>query len=306
MTNTNHQCAIGLNALTGLLHAFQAGRIEHRDLEHKEYQRHTAELFRDWDRHFPGFPDRYVSPTSIRGLLYKGERDAYLKSIIVRLVTAAEGGENTIVNPACVFGRHARDLARRLPRSRVIGTDIDPKWNWFYEKVLRKDNPPNFEFVRDNIFAPRLDGQPTAVAFFGACGSLSDGAMDYAMKTDARYVIGRTCCHVGTGGNWEILMRDNHVDRLSRLYYRFIAARRKKEKYVGFYFCDQYAKEHYPRSAAARQLSNSQTFREVCSSSINSDICRAIIDLDRYLYLSEQGYHVWCRGELFVAERKSR
>ncbi|MBN1125949.1 MAG: hypothetical protein JXA82_13150 [Sedimentisphaerales bacterium] len=305
MNTRNHQFEAGVKALVGLLHAFQAGRILDPSLERKEYEQHTAELSQDWNQHFPGFPDGYFPYASIRGLLYRGRRDAYLKSIIVRLVHAADSGQNTIVNPACVFGRHARDLARRLPGCKVIGTDIDPKWNWFYEKVLRKDNPANFEFVRDNIFVPRLNVQPTAVVFFGACGSVSDGAMDFAIKTGSRYLICRTCCHACTGGNWEILKRADYVNRFFRLYYRFIAARRRKEKYAGFYFSDQYAKEHYPRSAAVKQISDSETFLKVCRNSVNSDICRAIIDLDRYLYLLERGYRVWYRGELFVAERNS-
>jgi hypothetical protein len=36
-----------------------------------------------------------------------------------------------------------------------------------------------------------------------------------------------------------------------------------------------------------------------------SDICRAIIDLDRYLYLAERGFRVEYQGELIVAERSA-
>jgi hypothetical protein len=39
--------------------------------------------------------------------------------------------------------------------------------------------------------------------------------------------------------------------------------------------------------------------------SADSDICRAIIDLDRYLHLAEQGFRVEYQGEMLVAEREA-
>jgi hypothetical protein len=50
-------------------------------------------------------------------------------------------------------------------------------------------------------------------------------------------------------------------------------------------------------------LSHSEEFLEVSRHSVDSDLCRAIIDLDRFLYLTENGYDVWYKGELFVASR---
>jgi hypothetical protein len=38
---------------------------------------------------------------------------------------------------------------------------------------------------------------------------------------------------------------------------------------------------------------------------VDSDICRAIIDLDRCLHLEEQGFRVEYQGELFVAAREA-
>ncbi|MHC4533746.1 MAG: hypothetical protein ACYS6K_07325 [Planctomycetota bacterium] len=35
---------------------------------------------------------------------------------------------------------------------------------------------------------------------------------------------------------------------------------------------------------------------------ISSDICRSIIDLDRYLHLAEAGYDVWYRAQMFIAQ----
>jgi hypothetical protein len=43
----------------------------------------------------------------------------------------------------------------------------------------------------------------------------------------------------------------------------------------------------------------------VARESADSDICRVIIDLDRYLHLAEQGFRVEYQGELLVAERES-
>ena len=42
----------------------------------------------------------------------------------------------------------------------------------------------------------------------------------------------------------------------------------------------------------------------VAKESADSDICRAIIDLDRCLHLAEHGFRVECQGDLLVAERE--
>jgi len=78
---------------------------------------------------------------------------------------------------------------------------------------------------------------------------------------------------------------------------------RKKPKYSGFYVSDRYMKETYPRSRAARAVVDSDTILELVQNSVDSDICRFIIDLDRCLYLREQGYDVLYREELFFALR---
>jgi hypothetical protein len=41
---------------------------------------------------------------------------------------------------------------------------------------------------------------------------------------------------------------------------------------------------------------------EVARNTISSDICRSIIDLDRYLHLAEAGYDVWYRAQMFIAQ----
>jgi len=71
----------------------------------------------------------------------------------------------------------------------------------------------------------------------------------------------------------------------------------------GHYFSEKYALGKYPRSRAARGMSSPNEFLEISRNSVNSDICRTIIDLDRYMHLAENRYRVWYRGELFVAVR---
>ena len=234
---------------------------------------------------------------------HRNHRDAHLKDIIVRTL-AEHGGETTIVNPACVFGRHACHLARRLPRAKVIATDIDPRWFRIYRAPRLGSLPENFKFVRDNIFAPRLDARPTAVVFFGACGSVSDAALDYAIACGARFVMCRTCCHENIGGNVTVTARPNAVNRFFRFKNRVYDRVRKTPKYAGFYFSPRYTPNTYPTSAGARRLSNSDEFLAVARNSTDSDICRAIIDLDRCLHLAEQGFRVEFQGDLLVAERE--
>ncbi|UCC28761.1 MAG: hypothetical protein JSU86_11225 [Phycisphaerales bacterium] len=294
---------VGVKALAGLLDEFARGNIVDPKLEREGLDRHAKELSDRWDQKFRGFPEKYFPFTSFRGEYYRGKRDEHLKKIITGLVTRHDDAHKTIVNPACVFGRHTRDLASRLKAFRVIGTDIDPNWNRLYERVRGGRNPENFQFIRDNIFDPQLDVRPTAVVFFGACGSVSDGIIDYAIDSHSAYLMCRTCCHDNIGGNTEITKRFTYLN----LFFRFknwgISRMRGKEKYAGFYFSDRYSRAHYPRSEAARGVSNSDEFLEVSRNSVESDICRAIIDLDRYLRLVEKGYNVWYRGELFVAEK---
>ena len=82
-----------------------------------------------------------------------------------------------------------------------------------------------------------------------------------------------------------------------------ILARRLKEK-KGYYFSPDYSMDHYPKSQAAKSLTNPDEFLEISRFAAGSGICRAIIDLDRYLYLVEHEYNVWYRAEMFVAENK--
>lgn len=296
----------GLAAFAGLLGEFRRGRIVDPKLEQTGMERHAKELCESWDRRFPDFPQQYFPFTSLRGERYRGKRDAYLKGIIVGLLTCRHEDNATIVNPACVFARHARHLALRLRSFKVMATDIDPTWNRLYQRLCGRHTPGNFEFAKDSVFCPQVQVQPTAVVFFGACGAVSDGAMDYAIESQARYLMCRTCCHDNIGGNTAITRRPGFINWFFRAKNLAFSWMRRKEKYAGFYFSYRYSREHYPRSHAARGVSDADEFLEVARNSADSDICRAIIDLDRYLYLIEHGYNVWYWGELFVAERTSQ
>jgi hypothetical protein len=301
MTHVPSELAI--EALAGLLNEFRHGNIVAHSAEEKGMERHASSLSAHWNDRFPGFPVNDFPYASLRGLFYRKHRDVHLKDIIVQSL-ANRGRETTIVNPACVFGRHASQLAARLPHVTVIATDIFPRCFQMYRVLRLGSLPGNFSFVRDNIFAPRLVVQPTAVVFFGACGAVSDGALDYAIASGAKYVMCRTCCHDNIGGNVTVAARPNAVNRLFRIKDWVYDRVRKAPQYTGHYFSPSYAPSAYPRSAAGRRLSTTDEFMAVARDSADSDICRAVIDLDRYLHLAEQGFRVEYQGDLLVAERE--
>ncbi|MHC4639900.1 MAG: class I SAM-dependent methyltransferase [Planctomycetota bacterium] len=305
MENGKNQLEVGLEAFGGLLNEFRAGNIADKRSERQALERHLRELSERWDQRFPDFPQEQFPYASLMGVLRRGLRDKYLKKIIVSLLEAQArySGNKTIVNPACVLGRHARDLALRLKNYRVIGTDIWPVSNWLYEHIPTGWTAENYEFKQDNIFEPKVQAMPTAVVFFGACGSLSDAAIDYAIESNCPYLICRTCCHENIGENTEITRRFTALNWAFRSK-NFVYSR-VREKLKGYYFSEKYSRDQYPRSRAARGLSSSDEFLKISRNSVDSDICRSIIDLDRYLHLTENHRDVWYKGECFVAERAS-
>ncbi len=305
MSDEKGQLGIGSKAFAALLEEFRKGRIADRRAEKQALEKHLSALSTEWDEKFPGFPQEAFPHASLRGVRRRGVRDEYLKNIIVDLLKtqAPKYPDNTIVNPVCVFGRHARDVASRLRHFKIIATDIDPTFNWLYEHILRRRNPDNYEFTPDDIFNPKLKAAPTAVIFFGACGSLSDAAMDYALQTDCPYLVCRTCCHDNIGGNTTITRKFSALNLAFRL--KNLVYARKRKKATGEYFSQKYSRDQYPRSETARGLSNSDEFMEVSRNSVDSDICRTIIDLDRYLYLAENQYRILYKGEMFVARKNN-
>ena len=113
-TNGNAYAAMATQALEGLLVAFRSGRVGQRQWEKDRIQEHLAELSRQWDERFPSLPKEPYAYASFRGVFRRGLRDAYLKDIVVKLLSEVGGEGRRIVNPVCVWGRHARDLAQRL------------------------------------------------------------------------------------------------------------------------------------------------------------------------------------------------
>jgi hypothetical protein len=293
-----------MTALSGLLDEFRNRHIIALSDEKQGMDRHTSALSAQWNDRFPGFPAGHFPYTSFWGEHYRKHRDAHLKDIIVQLL-ADRGGEKTVVNVACVSGTQACDLAARLPHAKVIGTDIDPNWYRIYRLLKLGRLPRNFTFVKDNIFSPQLEVQPTAVVFFGACGSVSDAAIDFAVASGAKYLMCRTCCHDNIGGNVIINARPSYMNRFFRFKNWMYNRMKNSRMFNGFYFSPAYSPSAYPRSAAGRQLSAADEFQAVARDTAESDICRAIIDLDRYLHLAEHGFRVEYQGELIVAEREA-
>ncbi|MBN2272252.1 MAG: hypothetical protein JXN61_16700 [Sedimentisphaerales bacterium] len=300
MADRERQLEIGSKALTGLLGEFRAGNLGERRVEKIRLQRHLGELSRRWDERFPRLSEEPLAYSSSKGISRPGRRDEYLKGIIVRLLEGSQDG--LIVNPACVWGRHSRDLARRLAGFTVIGTDINPRYERFYNRLPRSRTPSNYEFEKDDIFNPKVQGAPAAVVSFGACASLSDAAMDYAIESHCPLLVCRACCHAMIGGNIDIVKQPDFLNRLARLQFFIFAKRLAKLKAKGHYFSPKYSAEHYPRSETAKTLTNPDELIEAARNAISSDICKSIIDLDRYLHLAEAGYDMWYRAEMFVAQ----
>ena len=294
--------------LEALLNEFRRGDFADRDRTQEEsaIQSHLGEHYEAWDRVFPAFPECPWKRRTLTREFKRGQRDAYLKHLIVIHVPEHEAGNRLIINPATVAGMHARWLAHELPAYEVVGTDIDPRWNrlcrlvsfWKYRQLK------NYRFVRENTFEPDLEQHPVAVVFFGACGSVTDGCMDYAIGVNSPFLIGRSCCHDNIGGNTDIVRRPGLVNWF--FAWKNWGYARVKKKRNGFYFSDRYLEDAYPRSQAARGIMGPETIAAVARNTPDSDICRSLIDLDRCLFLQENGYDVMYRDELFFAHRRWR
>ncbi|MFC1601017.1 hypothetical protein ACFL34_01545 [Candidatus Sumerlaeota bacterium] len=294
---------LGLMAFEGLLGEYRKGNYLEKSAELEGVGRHLKALSESWDQGYPGFPAGRFPYASLGGVLRRGVRDKYLKDVIVKVLEAdAHGAENrTLVNPVCVFGRHTRHLAARLDQYQTIGTDISATSDWLYRHLPFTCPVQNYEFRPDNVFAPTIEVKPTAVVFFGACGSLSDAAMDYAIESESPHLFCRTCCHENIGGNTEIAKQPTPMNVMFRLKNAIFSVIRSRSK--DHYFSARYSAAQYPRSALARELTDSPELLAIASHSVDSDICRSIIDLDRFLHLGEKGYRVWYKGELFVARK---
>lgn len=298
-----------ISPLESLLDEYRRGNIAdaRRTLEDRLIGDHLGQLFAAWDRALSPFPDLPWRRRSMVWEHYRGRRDAYARKLLVDVLKVTEPTDRAIVNPAAVFGRHARWIARRLPAFSVLATDIDVTWNdlycvacfWKYPRLR------NYSFVQEDIFEAAADRRPVAVTFFGACGSVTDGCMDYAVRSAARLLVCRSCCHENIAANLTIVRRPGILNQVFEWKNRAGERARKKPKYAGYYVSDRYMLDAYPRSRAGRDLMDSETLLDIARNSVDSDICRFIIDLDRCLYLREQGYDVLYREELFFAFRSA-
>lgn len=178
-----------------------------------------------------------------------------------------------------------------MPDYQVVATDIDVKPYLLYRlvKSLKFPRLPNFRYEIENIFDPDLGRQPRVVAFFGACCSVTDGCMDYAIDVESPFLICRSCCHECIGGNTDIVWRPTWIS--GGFYAKNLSMEHIERRFpgTGFYFSDRHTADVYPRSRAAREVMNSNTILDIARNSVESDICRSIIDLDRCLLLQEKG-----------------
>jgi hypothetical protein len=154
--------------------------------------------------------------------------------------------------------RYAGLFATRLPEARVIGADIDPRWDRLHSLWRGRRLPPNYRFVQDDVFSLRLGVRPTAVVFFGACGAVSDAAIDYAVNAGAGYLMCRTCCHDNIGGNLAITSRFSYLNWFFRFKNLACGRLQGVPKYAGYYFSPAYGRCAYPRSSAGQQLSSTE------------------------------------------------
>jgi hypothetical protein len=290
-------------ALGRLLNEFRLGKIADRArlLEETAIQTHLGQHIQAWNTVFPEFPKFAEKRRTLLRLFKRERKDTYIRRLVVDALTGFDTDNRVIVNPATVEGRQAMYLARDLPDFEIIGTDIDARWEVLYRRVFRKSQK-NFRFVQESIFEPDLGKRPAAIVFFGACGSLSDGAIDYGIEVKAPFLIFRTCCHENISGNVETVKKWSMINRyLAMKNWQYS---RYKKRNNGFYFTKKYNQDTYPRSKVGRDLADSETFLQVARSAVNSDICISIIDLDRAIYLQERGYDVMYQEEVFFAHRR--
>jgi hypothetical protein len=204
-----------------------------------------------------------------------------------------------------VFARHARDVARRLPKAEVLATDIDAKWNRlfrFWAAASLRREPRNFSFRRESLYESQARDL-MAVCFFGGCGSLTDAALRLAVSSGATAVVGRACCHENIGNNfrtetlyptaWSI----GH--RVKNRIYRWCAE--SFQHYTHF----SAAMSTYPLSQTMRRHWSASDLLRYARHSVDCAQCRFAIDLDRVIYLIENDFVVLGYEEsMFVAIRR--
>lgn len=230
--------------------------------------------------------------------------DTLLKRVIVDLAEHVPG-EFAVLNHCSVFGRHGRELARRLQRATVIAADVSPTWERLfrlYEWLQSRPPPSNYRFTRENVYDSALNVRPVIVCFFGACGSLSDGVIDLGVQLGARYLVGRACCHCNVAMNLSLDNPNRSLwslgHRVKNQVYRYYHNR------FGHYFDPRFDAEAYPRSGFARRRLDPGHMLACARHAVDCRVCRVLIDVDRLLHLEESGYRVLAyQNSMFVAER---
>ena len=292
--------------MESLLGEFRRGNIADKDRTHEALaiRTHLGEVSALWDRALPPFPPCPWKRRTFAWENSKGIRDTYIKRLITSVLAEYDGPRRLIVNPATVFGRHARELSHDLPTFEVLGTDIDSTWDFLYGIASHRKYAglKNYRFARENIFLPNMEREPAVVTFFGACGSLTDGCIDYALALNTPFVICRSCCHENIADNTVIVRRPGLLNFFWSMKNGTMGLFMKMRP--SFSFSGPYLKDSYPRSKSARRLMDADTTLSLAQSSVDSDICRGLIDLDRCMYLQEHGYDVLYREEVFFAHKR--
>jgi hypothetical protein len=237
-----------------------------------------------------------------RRFLVRRAKDALLKRIIG---TLCRGKAGWILNPCCVFARHARDIAASLPMAEILATDIDSRWERISEVLTAatfQHKPRNFHFRAESVYEATVLRDTLAVCFFGGCGSLTDAGLKLAIASRASFIAARACCHDNIGMNTQVSTRAitiwNVGHRMKNRVYRYCADR------FGHYFHRSAAIDSYPMSRNFRGILGPAAMLRCAQHAVDCALCRTVIDLDRAEFLVENGYRLLGYHEnMFVAAR---
>ena len=295
------------HALRILLGFFRDGKIgpREREIEESAIAAALSDHHSAWRAVFPSLPRSPVVTSTVWEMTLRGKKDAYLRKLIVSALQGLRAEAGPVINPVADFGKHARALARDLPARKVLATDIDANLNRFYSILYRITHRAqrNYTFARESIFSPTYGRSPSAVVFFGACGSLMDAAMDYAIAETAPLLMCRACCHENIGCCTDLARYPTWLNFFFWIKNRAFEIYKARNR--GCYFSSNYGQDAYPRSATASAVSSPKELHEVARNTLESNICRSIIDLDRCLRLRESGYDVlYERGIFYGISRR--
>ena len=146
MVEPEAQPDIAVRSMEALLGEFRAKRIGRQSVEKHRLSSCLAPLSQAWNARFPGLPEAPFAYSSLKGISRRGQRDAYLKGLVIRRLSECADEHLTLVNPVCVVGRHARELALHLKEFQVIATDISAQFEqWYLATAERIDREKDIE-----------------------------------------------------------------------------------------------------------------------------------------------------------------